>query len=307
MKTTKKSCHFRVIKKPSPINEFSVYSPQIFPAIFLMRLRGNFFIRILLNVKRFLLFILFTTAMLSLPAAAKRLTQGFRVSKMELAFPSHAEWDVPLSREVLSILDQPFIYIDKGSQSYVFESRDGNYVVKFFRFDNPEIDLKVLTVFNACKIAYSQLREETGLIYIHLNQTVGELPILHCKDAIGRKYRLPLDRYRFAIQKKAMPFRLTLESARHDPVLMQKRMDQFIDLLLSRTEKGVFNTDPTLSRNFGFLADRAIEVDFGNYRPISDHDRLTEVLRYTERLRRWLSTEAPEWVAYLDERTQGLK
>ncbi len=245
--------------------------------------------------------------MLSLPALAKRLTQGFRVGKMELAFPSHPEWDVRVTPEVLAILDQPFYYIDKGSQSYVFESRDGNYVVKFFRFDYPEIDLKVLTLFNACKIAYDKLRDETGLIYIHLNPTTEGLPILHCKDAIGRKVRLPLDRYRFAIQKKAMPFRQTLLEARHDPVLMQKRMDQFIDLLQSRTGKGVFNTDPTLSRNFGFLADRAIEIDFGNYRPTSDHNQLSEMIRYTERLRRWLSTEAPEWVAYLDERTEALK
>jgi hypothetical protein len=206
---------------------------------------------------------------------------------------------------VLAILDQPFHYIDKGSQSYVFESRDGKYVIKFFRFDYPETTLKVLTLFNACKIAYDQLREETGLIYLHLNLTQEGLPILLCKDAIGRKYRFPLDQYRFAIQKKAKSFRLTLQEARNDPVLMKKRMDQFLDLLRSRTAKGIFNTDPTLSRNFGFLDDRAIEIDFGNYRPTSTHNEISEMLRYTERLRRWLSTEAPEWVAYLDEQTKG--
>ena len=147
--------------------------------------------------------------MLSLPALAKRLTQGFRVGKMELAFPSHPEWDVPASPEVLAILDQPFYYIDKGSQSYVFESRDGNYVVKFFRFDYPEIELKVLTLFNACKIAYDKLRDATGLSYIHLNPTSEGLPILHCTDAIGRKSRLPLDLYRSTIHKKALPFMQT--------------------------------------------------------------------------------------------------
>lgn len=244
--------------------------------------------------------------MLLLPAMGKKLTQGFRVAKMELNFPSHLEWDVPLDPRVLAILDQPYHYIDKGSQSYVFESRDGNYVVKFFRFDHPADPLKVLTLFNACHIAYNQLREETGLVYIHLNLSQATLPILHCKDPIGRKYQFPLDHYRFAIQKKAKPFRITLEEANCDPALMQKRIDQFMDLLLSRTSKGIYNTDPTLSRNFGFLEDRAIEIDFGNYRPVSEHDQISEVRRYTARLRRWLSTEAPEWVDYLDQQTEAL-
>lgn len=245
--------------------------------------------------------------MLSLPGIAKRFTQGFRPAKMEVVFPFHPEWEVPLDPSVRAILEQPFSYFSKGSQSYVFESEDGNYVLKFFRFDYPSDDVKVFTLLNACKIAYDRVREETGLIYIHLNSSPTGLPILLCKDAIGRKYRFPLDRLRFAIQKKAKPFRAVLLAARDDPEEMRKRMDQFIDLLRARTAKHVFNTDPTLSRNFGFLEDRAIEVDFGNYRPASAHSQFAEVKRYTDRLRLWLSAEAPEWVAYLDQRVEEIQ
>lgn len=251
--------------------------------------------------------------MLSLPAIAKRMTQGFRLAKLELEFPNHSEWEVPFDPSLYAVLAQPFTYIGKGSQSYVFESKDGEYVIKFFRFDrhlgircNHENQLKVLTVFNACKIAYDLLRDETGLIYMHLNLTPLDLPILHCKDPLGRTVRFNLNHYRFAIQKKAQPFRSTLLEARGDPAKMQKRIDEFIDLLQSRTSKGVFNTDPTLSRNFGFLKDRAVEIDFGNYRPTSNHDQFTEIKRYTNRLRRWLEIEAPEWVGYLDQRVEAI-
>src|SRR5689334_8640410 len=45
------------------------------------------------------------------------------------------EWDVEISPEVVSILEQPFHYLAKGGQSYVFGSSDGKYVLKLFRFD----------------------------------------------------------------------------------------------------------------------------------------------------------------------------
>ncbi len=245
--------------------------------------------------------------MLSLPALAKRVTHGFQVAKMELQFPSHSEWEVPLSSEILPLLDQPFYYLGKGAQSYVFESKDGKYVIKFFRYGRSHSEVKILTLFKACKIAYDLLKEETGLIYLHLNTDSVALPVLHCKDPIGRSRHLPLNRYRFAIQKKAKPFRQTLEEAMDNPELMQKRIDQFLSLLVARTTKGVFNTDPTLSRNFGFLEDRAIEIDFGNYRSNSSHNQLSEIKRYTERLHRWLSKAAPEWLPYLERRVEELQ
>ncbi len=252
------------------------------------------------------------------------MTQGFRPAKMELEFPHHPEWEVPLDSSVLQILDQPFHFIGKGSQAYVFESENGNYVVKFFRFDRnsflkkflakfwsaeetgSSLDVKVCTAFNACKIAFQSLREETGLIYMHLNLSSMNLPVLHCKDAIGRNYRFPLDRYRFVVQKKATLFRQVLIGALSDPEEMRRRIDQFIELLQSRTAKGVFNTDPTLSRNFGFLKDRAVEIDFGNYRDSANHSPFVELKRYTDRLRRWLITEAPDWVPYLDDRVDEI-
>ena len=277
-------------------------------------------------MKRLLFFILVVSVFLSLPALAKRLTYGFRLAKTDLDFPHHPEWEVPLPPEMHAILQQPFHFIDKGTQSYVFESQDGNYVFKLFRYDQPprghkgillfnacnmaydsSRGHKVLLLFNACKMAYDLLREETGLIYIHLNPTVLGLPVFHCTDAVGRDVAFPLDHTRFAVQKKAKAFRAVLNEAKGNPIEMRKRLDQFVDLLQARTAKGIKNSDPSLSRNFGFLEERAVEFDFGSYRHLTDFDRVAEMKRYTFKLRLWLDRNAPEWISYLDERVANLQ
>lgn len=242
--------------------------------------------------------------MLSLPSLARKFTRGFRIAKLHLDFPFQPEWEVDPDPAVHAILHQNYSFIGKGSQCYVFESADRRYVVKLFRFDNPAMDVPRL--FHACKLAYDRLREETGVVYIHLNPTRLGFPPFCCKDAIGRRYELCLDSYRFVLQRRSDPFLAVLMAARSDPLLMQKRLDQFIDLLQTRAAKEVLNVDPNLSRNFGFLDDRAIEFDFGNYQLNPGLNRSAEIRHYASKLRPWLEENAPEWVAYLDRRTEAL-
>lgn len=231
-------------------------------------------------MKRFLFLILFSVATLSIPALAKRLTDGFKPAKLRVDFPFHPEWEVSFDPALAALLNQPFHYLDKGSQCYVFESKDKQIVIKFFRFNDPKSELKVFTLFNAAHIAYEKLKEETGLLYIHLNPTSSSLPIIRLTDAIGRSYRFPLDECRFAIQKRAKSLEMALKEALNDPELLQKRIDQFTTLLKTRINKGVYNSDPTLARNFGFLETSAIEIDFGNYKPILPHSPQVEFERY---------------------------
>ncbi|HSX10749.1 MAG TPA: hypothetical protein VLF94_03415 [Chlamydiales bacterium] len=258
-------------------------------------------------MRRVLTLILFVALMLSLPGLAKRMTQGFRVAKLRLDYPSQPSWEVDPHPQFHEILKQNYTFIGKGAQSYVFESEDGEYVIKLFRYDRVPTNEKVVHLFNACKIAYDHLQEETGLVYIHLNPTPMNLPVLHCRDAVGRNYKFPLDTVRFALQKKAEPFKESFFAARHDPALMHQRIDQFIELLCARAGKEVLNSDPNIDRNFGFLADRAIEFDFGNYRLSPGLDRLAEIHRYAAKLRRWLTVNMPEWVPYLDQRLEKLQ
>lgn len=252
-------------------------------------------------MKRALLFLLLCSFALSLPNFAKRITKGFRLSKLQLAFPHHAEWEIAPNPAINEILKQNFTFLGKGTQSYVFESEDGKYVIKLFRYDQPSSKNKIVLLFNACKIAYDHLQSETGLVYIHLNPTPMNLPILHFQDAVYRRYEIPLDHYRFALQKRAEPFTETLVASRRNPQLMKKRLDQFLTLLKTRTGKGIFNSDPSLSRNFGFLEDQSIEFDFGNYRYSHGADESAEINRFNGKLRYWLEKHAPEWISYFEE------
>lgn len=282
-------------------------------------------------MQRFILILLFVCSMLSLPAGLKRITGGFRIAKIQLDFPFYPEWETgsEATPEIRAILEQPFQYLDRGTQCYVFESLDKKYVIKLFRYDKrqnvfrlfyrtlfpkskekTDFQWKIIHLFEACKIAYERVADETGLVFIHLNPTPLNLPVLVCQDVLGRKYRLPLDQYRFVLQKKAGRFFETLKKAHQcvDPSEMQKYIDAIFSLLDRRTAMNISNSDPNLDRNFGFLDGKAIEIDFGNYNNCPDfsssHHRFMEINRYIKLLRCWLEQDAPEWVAYLDKRMQ---
>ena len=231
---------------------------------------------------------------------------------MRLESPFRSDWevvsDIPLN-ETIKILSQPYAYLDRGAQCYVFASHDGEYVVKLFRFDRSSkrkktsSHRKVNALFSACVLAYTRAQEETGVLFLHLNQTENLFPLFHATGPLGQPFTLALDRYRFAIQKRVNPFEKSLLEAYHsqNPEMMKKRIDSFLSILHSRVGKGIRNSDPSLSRNFGFLGEQAFEIDFGNYSE-NGVPRGKEIARYSGKLRLWLLENAPEWVEYLDEK-----
>ena len=245
-------------------------------------------------LKKFLLLVLIS---LSFPFLWKEWTQGFRVAKLLSSFPTDSGRGLQLPLHLFSTLSQRFKYLAKGAQSFVFESEDGEYVVKFLRSGKEK---KIERFFNACRLAYEELPEETGVVYLHLAQTGGTLPFFRGKDPLGRSFRLPLDSFYFIVQKKGESFEGALLRAKGDPDAMRRRFDQFFDLLERRTEKGIWNKDPSLKRNFGFLEDRAIELDFGSYRTVDRLDRKGEIERYSRKFRKWLVKHAPESVHSFD-------
>ena len=119
----------------------------------------------------------------------QKQTKGFALSKIAPSFSSELVQEI--DKDVLSVLDQPFHYLGKGVQCYAFVSADDKYVLKFFRmrrllpspwlvkmpllesYKQEKIKRKseeLFRDFTSYKIAYEQLQEETGLVYVHLNQ-----------------------------------------------------------------------------------------------------------------------------------------
>lgn len=235
--------------------------------------------------KGIFLFVLVFTA-LSLPAMAKRITSGFRIAKLLVDVPSHvpsltSDWD-------LSLLNQDFFFLGKGAQSFAFASKE--YVIKFFRSDHGKIE----ELFQSCLLAYEHLPQETGLLYLHLHKTENVLPTIVCKDAVGRKWTMDLNRYSFAVQKKGSDFQQTLLQAGPDE--LKQRVQEFVQLIRTRASKKIANADSNLCRNFGFLEQGAIELDFGNYRYSPDLDEKKETQKFVKKLKKWCEKNAPDYV-----------
>lgn len=110
--------------------------------------------------------------------------------------------------------------------------------------------------------------------------------------------KLPLDRYRFVIQKKVTPFHKALMGAREDPEEMKQMMSSFVDLIYRRLEKNIQNSDPNLKPNFGFLGGKAVEIDFGNYVAVEPNETLKrkELENFLVRFSHWVEKYAPEYM-----------
>jgi hypothetical protein len=131
----------------------------------------------------------------------------FSLDKICSTFEPSRKWSIGElpeadSNQVCRILCQDFNYLGSGEECIAFLSSDGKYVLKFFRTRNltPKTWLKFIPLpgleqykfkkidkrmirhrelFTSYKLAYEDLKEETGLIYIHLNKTKN----LHAKFA----------------------------------------------------------------------------------------------------------------------------
>lgn len=222
------------------------------------------------------------------------LTDDFRLSNITNEMPNRSEWEVPalsLSEQakIDRILDQKFIYIGKGAQSYAFGSEDGRYVVKFFKFKHlrPSVFLDILPpvppfesyrtkqtmrknrklegVFAGYRLAYETHKDASGILFLHLNKTKGIHKKLTVVDKIGRQHVIALDDVVFVIQEKAQTVRQVINELlqKKDLPLAKHRIHQIFDLYVSEYNKGIFDHDHGVMHNTGFVGDKPIHLDVG--------------------------------------------
>lgn len=245
-----------------------------------------------------------------------RLSDGFSLGKMSDPLPFDVRYEVvsPSSFHIRQLLSQPFYYIGKGSQVYVFESADKQYVLKFFRLSRyrlpnfqlalplppflaeiqkervKEKQLKREKLFTSCKLAYEELNEECGLVYLHLNKTTYLTQYVTLHDNLKRSFSIPIDRYAFLIQKRGEQVYPYLNR-----LLKEGKTDEVKNALLSlsvlldrREEKGIADGDTEIHKNAGFLHGKAMFFDVGQFRK----DGLTEDReRVMRKLLLWLEAK----------------
>jgi hypothetical protein len=268
-------------------------------------------------------------------------SKKFNVSQIINQFPYNPEWEVKTPPELTEFINmvtqQPFYWLGKGYQATAFLSEDGDYVVKFFHqerlkspafFDNPfgymfskGFREKVKSrkahreeIFSSSKLGFEEFPEESGILYVHLNKTHGQIKGIKLYDFTGQMHRFRGDDASFIIQKKASYVLPTLKGLMENGKLNEAklRLNQIFDLVMSLAKKGFIDTDVALMRNnnIGFVKDRAIIIDTGH---ITKHDdiNLCERMQFEFDVRMaplhdWLKVRYPELAIYYDQRRQEI-
>ncbi len=251
-------------------------------------------------------------------------TDGFALAKINSSLSFCSEWETPSSpydEEIAALLDQPYHYLAKGAQSYVFRSADDKTVIKFFRIYHlrPPGWLTALALplplqpykvnkmiqkrmelekdFQSYQIAFQEMKEETGLLYLHLNRTDHLKKRLILYDKIGIAHQLDLDQMHFLVQKKAsLVYPRIAQIVKTEGIeAAKKAITGLVQLLVSRSEKGILDKDPDLNTNFGFIHNNIpVQIDIGRFRKEQKHQEYRdEVIRITDNFRQWLDENYP--------------
>ncbi len=265
------------------------------------------------------------------------LEAGFRLHKIQSDLTYNPDWDTgPESPEELaalqSLLEQKFTYIGKGAQCYAFLSDDGKHVLKLFKHHHMRVPgwIQMLPLgeykekkarrkrahlentFNSYLLSYRELKEETGLEYIHLNKSKHLQREVTIVLPSGAEQVLNIDDYEFMIQAKAeliLPL-ISEHLAAGRRKEAERGVDAFYELVVRLARKGAVDKDAAFAQNYGLLRDHPINIDVGQF-GLSERHKSGEgfreaVMEATRRLSAWFKTREPEIAPYVELRGQEI-
>jgi len=277
----------------------------------------------------------FLAALVPLDRFFFKRNNSFSLHYIQAPLSYNPSWEstAPCPEEAL---DQPYKYLSKGSQSFVFESMDRRWVVKFYKFpshmrtlswlkhpvsyafDEKRIAIKehnlarFLLSFNSYFLAWKDLSPETAVAYVHLNPTSHLGKSLTLIDTLGVHYSVPLDSMAFVLQRKADDIFQVLDSAiqKGDFELGKTIVDSLVDVIESRCRKGISDLDSMENHNYGWLDGRAVHIDVGRFtrdeRVKAPQACKQEVLRITQAFSNHLGQNYPELYQYYRDKVESL-
>jgi hypothetical protein len=262
-------------------------------------------------------------------------TAGFRPYLILSNLPNDPRWEAPpLSpqeqKKIDALLDQPFTFLGSGGWCFAFLGQDRKTVLKFYRHTHlrpssifKEFTFKKLLLqsdplpqnapyfqefnFKSCMLLYTQAKERTGILYVHLNKTRDKHKPVTLIDKIGIRHMIDLDKTEFVVQKKGD---LLLPHLHH--LSEQKKLDEakrciddFFNCLLTLCQRGIRDHDRSLRNNFGFTEEGAATLDlssFGFDETLKNPGQYKkEIVDKTQRLSRFLRKYHPELYLYSEE------
>ncbi len=222
-------------------------------------------------------------------------TQGFRPYLILSNLPNDPRWEVPPlnldeQKQIDTLLDQPFTYLGSGGWCFAFLGQDKKTVLKFYKHRHlmlskimEEFSLEKLLLkspclppgtpyfqefnFKSCILLYTQAKDRTGLLYVHLNKTENLHKPVTLFDNIGIKHIIDLDKTEFVVQKKAdllLPYIDQL--ARQKNMTQAKQcIDDMVQCLLTFYKLGARDYDRSLKNNFGYIEGGAVSLDLSSF------------------------------------------
>lgn len=270
-----------------------------------------------------------------------RVTDGFTIGNITSNFSYNPNLEISQlnqeqQKELDHVLAQPFHYMGKGCQSYVFLSQDGNYVLKLFKYQRfrpqpwlnylsfiPAVEeyrqikankklRKLQSVFDSWKIAYENLRPETQLLYVHLNKSNHLQNNLTIYDKMGFEHILDLDQTEFLVQRKARMLRPYIEELIHNGDIDETKamLSRIIQLILSEYTRGIADNDHALIQNTGVYSGYPIHIDVGQF-VINEKARDPKVYKQelfskTFLLNKWLQKNHPDLSTYFEDQLKQI-
>lgn len=202
------------------------------------------------------------------------------------------------------ILSQRFQYMNAGTQSTVFISEDGKYILKFFKQrqftpraskntwsipffarwrkekQEKKYALKRDKIFSAYKVSFDRLSKQTGVIYVHFNS--GRLKrSIQLENNVGQLLTVRLDDWDFVIEQRAEPLPKFLESLlkKGDVHAAEEAISSLLDLHRIFFEKGMRNRDIEFASNYGFIDGAPVLFDVGRLLPAVGWEGREKVLK----------------------------
>lgn len=285
-------------------------------------------------MRKIVTLLLFSLAAIATARFCHHQTHGFRLSKIQnnLCPGQHI---LHVKNEPLEeLLQQKFRYFNRGLQSFVFLSEDGNTILKVFNnryqrwisvFDllshiplctswantrKKTQRIKLENTFKSYQIATEELAQETGILYAHLTPTSHLPSQLQLIDPLNICHTINPNTCGFILQKRAtMAYPTFLHLIKiQDLETARMRLRSLVQFLIARCQKGIADKDPLIRTNFGFLEELPIEVDVG---PFSKDPTIAqpevyrkEILRITQSLKNWLNEKEPKLVPILEQELQ---
>ncbi len=229
------------------------------------------------------------------------------------------------SLEVMQALNQPYYFLDRGRQAFVFESKDRQFVIKFFDRKYMQIpwytgwfvdrqnetvkrDQRRFFYWNSYRLARSLLQKETALLCVHQGKLDG-LPCVSLVDKASRTFQIDLNRTPFILQRKGASFYdfLDQRSKKEGNGALMMALQEFLQLIEHRISLNVSDADHDVRHNFGSLDQKVIHLDPGRLtlQDLSNPElRKYEWWKATHNLRKWLVREHPDVVAEFDHWVQ---